>query len=415
MKRFLFWTVLLGIVAVAGTVGYRKLQAKQPLAKTYRTAPVRRGDVIEVVKSAGTIQPVQSVQVGSFVSGPISHIYVDYNDEVKKGQLLAEIDQLIPKANLGQARASLACAEANLLQCQAKLEQAKRDWKRAEQLIPHKAIAISDYDQAKATWETAAANVAVAKATIEQYKASVALAETNLGYTKIVSPVDGIVTDRKVDPGQTLASTYQTPVLFVVAPDLKKRVYVLASVDEADIGMIREAQLRKQPATFTVDAYPKDKFDGTISQIRLTPTTVQNVVTYTVVVEAANPQLKLLPGMTATLAFQIEKHKGVLKVPNAALRFFPKRAGEVRPSDRQIVEDKPPEDEQNAAGSSARSTAEDPTSPQHRGKKRYVWIADGDALAAVEIEIGLSDDAGTEAVAGSLREGQSLVTGVRTP
>ena len=218
------------------------LRAKPPLAKTYRMAAVRQGDVTEVVKSSGTVQPVQSVQVGSFVSGPISHIYVNFNAEVKKGQLLATIDELIPKANLAQAKAALASAQANLLQADAKLEQTKRDWKRAQDLLPKKAIADSDYDLSKSAYETAVAGVAVARATIEQCDAAVAMAETNLGYTKIVSPVDGIVTDRKVDPGQTLASTYQTPVLFVVAPDLKKRVYVLASVDEADIGMIRDAQ-----------------------------------------------------------------------------------------------------------------------------------------------------------------------------
>ena len=167
--------------------------------------------------------------------------------------------------------------------------------------MPQKAIADTDYDLAKSTYETAVANVALCKATIEQSEGALDLAETNLGYTEITSPVDGIVTDRKVDPGQSLASTYQTPVLFVVAPDLEKRVYVLASVDEADIGLIRDAQARKQPVTFTVEAYPKDKFEGKIREVRLTPTTVQNIVTYTVVVEAANPQLKLLPGMTANL------------------------------------------------------------------------------------------------------------------
>jgi HlyD family secretion protein len=415
MRRFLFWTVVLGVVAGAGAVGYCSLGGKQPLAKTYRMTTVRRGDVTEVVKSSGTVQPVQSVQVGSFVSGPISHIYVDYNAEVKRGQLLAEIDEMIPKANLAQAVASLASAKANLLQSDAKLDQAKRDWKRAEDLMPKQAIAASDYDLCKSAYETAVANVAVARATIEQCAAAVAMAETNLGYTKIVSPVDGIVTDRKVDPGQTLASTYQTPVLFVVAPDLKKRVYVLASVDEADIGMIRDAQARKQPVTFTVDAYPKDKFEGKIWEVRLTPTTTQNVVTYTVVVEAPNAELKLLPGMTANLSFQITTRKGVLRIPNAALRFFPKKPGDVRPSDRRLVEDKPSEGEEDAEAATARPSADDPPANERRGKKRYVWIADGDALAAVAVETGLSDDFATELVSGNLQDGQSLVIGARTP
>ena len=415
MRRVLFWMVVLGIAAGAARSATAAFRAKPPLAKTYRMAAVRRGDVTEVVKSSGTVQPVQSVQVGSFVSGPISHIYVNFNAEVKKGQLLATIDELIPKANLAQAKAALASAQANLLQADAKLEQTKRDWKRAQDLLPKKAIADSDYDLSKSAYETAVAGVAVARATIEQCDAAVAMAETNLGYTKIVSPVDGIVTDRKVDPGQTLASTYQTPVLFVVAPDLKKRVYVLASVDEADIGMIRDAQARKQPVTFAVDAYPKDKFAGKIWEVRLTPTTTQNVVTYTVVVEAANAELKLLPGMTANLSFQITTRKGVLRVPNAALRFFPKKPGEVRPGDRRLVEDKPSEGEESADAAADHSAAEDRPAKERHAKKRYVWIADGEALAAVEVEPGLSDDAATELVSGNLKEGQLLVTGVRTP
>ncbi len=175
----------------------------------------------------------------------------------------------------------------------------------------------------------AAANVEVAKATVEQNQAALDAAETNLTYTSIRSPVEGIVIDRKVDAGQTLASQFQTPVMFVVAPDLEKKIYILASVDEADIGLIRKAQEKQQPVHFTVDAYPDEPFEGKITQVRLGPKAAQpnmpvNVVTYTAVVEAPNAELKLLPGMTANLVFQIEKHEKVLKIPNAALRFHPK-------------------------------------------------------------------------------------------
>ncbi len=200
-----------------------------------------------------------------------------------------------------------------------------------------KAIADTDYDLAKANYETAVANVAVCKATIEQNKAALELAEANLDYTKIKSPVDGMIIDRKVDSGQTVASQFQTPEMFKVAPEMEKRIYVFASVDEADIGLIRDAQRRQQPVMFTVDAYPNDLFQGKIHQVRLNPTTTQNVVTYTVVVEAPNADLKLLPGMTASLSFQIDKHKNVLRVPNAALRFYPK-AEHVRPEDRPLLE-----------------------------------------------------------------------------
>jgi HlyD family secretion protein len=411
MKRFCFWTIVMAIVVVGGAAGYSRLQgfSKNAGVNPYRTMPVKEGEITAVVNSSGTVQPVQSVKVGAFVSGPL-RVHVDFNDKVKKGQVLAEIDPLIIKAQRDQAKALLACANANLLQAQAKLEQTKRDWKRAEALLPKNAISSSDYDLAKANCETAKANVAACEATIEQNKAALAVAESNLLYTIIKSPVDGVVTDRKVDSGQTVASQFQTPELFVVAPDLEKRVYVLASVDEADIGMIRNAQLRKEPVTFTVDAYPKDTFKGKISQVRLTPTTVQNVVTYTVVVEAPNPEMKLLPGMTANLSFQIEKRLHVLKVPNAALRFTPK-PNQVRPCDLAILNGVP-EDKENQED----KDADDPAEKDRNRKRRYVWVADetnGFLLAAVKIVTGVSDKRSTEMVSGDLAAGQMVVTGMQ--
>jgi HlyD family secretion protein len=322
------------------------------------------------------------------------------------------VDTLIPTAQRDQAKASLECARANLLQANAKLKQSKRDWDRAKSLLPKQAIADTDYDLAEATYETAKANVEVCKATIEQNKGALNLAEVNLGYTIIKSPRDGIVTDRKIDPGQTVASQFQTPVLFVVAPDLEKRVYVQASVDEADIGMIRDAQLRKQPVTFTVDAYPKDTFHGKIFQVRLTPTTVQNVVTYTVVVEAPNLELKLLPGMTANLTFQIEKHDGKLKIPNAALRFFPK-PDQVRPSDLPILDGTSPDNKEARDAEAAEKAKDDPAAKERLRKDRYVWVIDGDLLKAVKITTGLSDKNCTEVVSGDLSVDQAVVTGMQ--
>lgn len=413
MKRLFVWMVVVGVIA-GGAVGYGYFRASGNKAgeDRYRTAKTQRGDVTFTVKSSGAVQPVQSVQVGAVVSGPIRRVCADFNDRVKKGQLLAEVDPLLFKASVDQGKASLACAKANLAQANAKLEQAKRDWKRAQTLSPQKAISDTDFDLAKSAYETALANVALCKAQIQQSQGVLDLAETNLRYTRITSPVDGIIMDRKVDPGQSLAAAYQTPVLFVVAPDLEKRVYVLASVDEADIGMIRDAQSRKQPVTFTVDAYPKEQFPGSIRQIRLTPTNVQNVVTYTVVVEAANPQFKLLPGMTPTLTFQIETRSDVLRIPNAALRFQPK-PNQVRLADRPIVDGKPSADEKKTDADNAKkdvTTADDSSSKAH-GKEHYVWTIDGDLLAAVKIETGLSDDKFTEVVSGKLKEGQLLVTG----
>jgi HlyD family secretion protein len=418
MKRFFLWMVVMGIVTGGGAAGYRHFHKSEEKTDdgVYRTAPVIRDDITFFIKSSGTVQPVQSVKVGAVVSGPIHKVYVDFNDKVKKGQLLAEVDQTGFKASVAQADASLKCAQANLMQAEAKFEQAKRDWKRAEALKPAKAIADTDYDVAKANFETSKANVELCKAQILQSKGMLDSAKTNLGYTQITSFVDGIITDRKIDPGQSMAATYQTPELFVVAPDLEKRVHVLASVDEADIGFVRAAEARKQPVTFTVDAYRDDTFTGTIRRVRLTPTTLQNIVTYTVEVEAPNPQLKLMPGMTANLKFQIEKRQKVLKVPNAALRFAPK-ADQVHECDRPIAEGKAPDSQAKKQGgdsAKAAATDDDESSAESKRKERYVWVVDGDLLSAVKITTGLESEKFTEAVSGKLHEGQLLVTGTKT-
>lgn len=379
----------------------------------FRQAEVTRGEIISAVNSTGTVQPVLTVQVGSFVSGPLQKVHVDFNAKVTKGQVLAEVDPMISKAQRAQAKANLTSAKANLMQTEAKLEQAKQDWERAKILRPANAIADSDYDLAKSTFEVAKANVAVSQAMIEQSTAALQLAEANLGYTTIRSPVDGVVIDRKVDTGQTVASQFQTPELFKVAPDIEKRIFIFASVDEADIGLIRDAKQRERSVAFTVDAYPNDIFYGKIYQVRLNPTTTQNVVTYPVVVECANPDLKLLPGMTASLSFEIEKHDNVLRVPNAAIRFFPKPA-QVRPEDRHLLEgdDRPPTDDKDRRAVDApRSVMERAEAVRNRNR-RHVWIVEDDLLKAVEIVTGLNDSKYSEVVSGSLTEGQSVVTGV---
>ena len=246
---------------------------------------------------------------------------------------------------------------------------------------------------------------------VVECQADLDVAKTNLEFTVIKSPVDGVVIDRKIDPGQTVASQFQTPVLFVVAPDLEKKIYVYASVDEADIGMIRDAQRNNQPVAFAVDAYPNDAFEGRIAQVRLNPTTVQNVVTYTVVVESPNHELKLLPGMTANLTFQIENRHGVLVVPNGALRFWPK-AEQVRAEDQSLVESEPVDDSSDEEAEPKKSKAAGGATGNRN--HHYVWTVDGEQLAAVEIVTGLSDKSGAELVSGKLGEGQELVVATQT-
>jgi HlyD family secretion protein len=438
-KRRVFW--LLACIGFVGSIpaGYMKLQSYRNIsaADRFRTSSVRRGIVKYEVKCTGTIQPVLSVQVGSYVSGPIQKVYVDFNDKVQKDQILAEIDPQVYTAQHRQAKASLAHSIADLEQFKARFHQTERDYKRAKDLSkimdipgtdrPIKGIADSDFDQAKANFEMAAANVDVAKATVEQNQAALDGAVTNLAYTTIRSPVEGIVIDRKVDAGQTLASQFQTPVMFVVAPDLEQKIHILASVDEADIGLIRKAEEKEQPVHFTVDAYQDEQFEGKITQVRLGPKAAQpnmpvNVVTYTAVIEAPNTELKLLPGMTANLIFQIEKHENVLKIPNAALRFHPKPEY-VHPKHLDLLEGLRSENEEEDKESASKSAKKDEEAADSdkdadtaakKEDKKYVWIIEGELLSPVEVKTGISDSHYTELVSEELKKDQKLVTGIKT-
>jgi HlyD family secretion protein len=262
-------------------------------------------------------------------------------------------------------------------------------------------------DQYHFTRTSQEAQLDLAKAAVSQAEAGLKNSRQYLAYTRIASPVDGIVIEKKVDPGQTVASQFQTPEMFIIAPEMNKHMHVFASVDEADIGLIRNAQSTSRPVRFTVDAYPDELFEGKIHQIRMNSTTTQNVVTYPVVVEAANPDLKLLPGMTATISFQIEAKEGVLRVPTSALRYFPLPA-HVHPDDRKYIEGTVFTDSETSVQLSANEKADLARNRQ----KRLVWIHDGEWLRAVQIIVGVYDNQFAELVEGDLREGQSLVIGV---
>lgn len=374
----------------------------------YRQAEVVRGKIVSVVSATGKVQPTSRVQIGSFVSGPVIKLAVDFNDEVKKGDLLAEIDRRIYEAKKARDEAALATREAEIARVEALLAQAQNDEKRAQSLFEENPDYISDaeLDQFKFARQSLEAQLAVAQAAVKEARANLENSTTNLNYTEIRSPVDGIVIDRKIDPGQTLVAQFQTPELFVVGEEMDERMFIFASVNEAEIGLIREAERRGEKVEFTVDAYPDDVFLGKIYQIRINSTETQGVVTYPVVVEAPNRDLKLLPGMTANLSFHIEAHEDVLKVPNSALRFYPNRE-EARPADRKLLDGS--EDGAEFAG------AADGENPQPARNVRHVWVVEGDHLRAVEVVTGLSDSRFSEVVEGPLEEGQKLVTGRRPP
>ena len=351
-----------------------------------------------------------SVSVGSFVSGPISEILVDFNDKVKKGQLLARIDPRLLQSAYDREQAALATQKADLARIEAQLKQAQRSEERAINLRKTNKDYISDQDMDTLVYGRISleAQRDLAKANIKAADANVQNAETNLGYTKIVSPVDGIVIDRKVDPGQTVASSFQTPEMFVIAPDMDKHMYVYAAVDEADIGQIRTAKGQNRPVKFTVDAYPEDVFSGKIFQVRKSATTTQNVVTYPVVIEAANPDMKLMPGMTANISFQIDVREKVTRIPTAALRFVP-TINLIRPEDKHYIDVKVKRDPKEGE---EKLSAERRAEQAKARNKRVVWVQQGNQVVAVPITIGLQDGQYAELVSGDLKPDQELVTGL---
>jgi HlyD family secretion protein len=408
----------IALLALGGVGAAIFLPAQKYLAARnrpiYRQAEVTRGPIIATVSATGTIQPVLTVSVGTFVSGPITELNADFNTEVKKGQLLAKIDPRLYDAAVKRDRASLKTREAEVERAKALLQQARNDEARALKVRKENKDFLSDteMDQVKFNRMSLEAQLLVAEASVDQADANLKTSLANLEYTEIRSPVAGMVINRKIDEGQTLAAQFQTPELFSVAPDMRKKMHILATVDEADIGLIRQAKDRKLPVKFTVDAYPDDLFEGVIEQVRFSSTTTQNVVTYPVIVAAANPDLKLLPGMTASISFQVDDTKESTRIPNAALRYFP-RPEQVRPEDRKLLEGVQREERKDEDTANAKQTAADKAEARRNRSRRHVWLLEGDLLRAVPVVTGPSDNKNTLLVSGELKEGQQIVVGVQ--
>ncbi len=421
----------LALVGAAGTAAYKPAMEywKERNKVNWTTVEVTKGDITRYVNSTGTVEPVLKVSVGSFVSGPIVELNVDFNDEVKKGQLLAKVDPRLFIANFQQAEANVATRAAELDRVEAQLQQAINNLKRGMRLREKNGDFLSNREMDALVFEVRSlqAQRRLAKAGIQQATAALETSTANLEYTDITSPVDGVVIDKKIDPGQTLAAQFQTPELFVVAPDLREKVYVFASVNEAYIGLIQKAKEQGRPVQFTVEAHPEDLFDGQIEQIRVSSSTEQTVVTYPVVIGASNPDMKLLPGMTATISFDVDSKQDVIKIPNEALRFYPDKVQQVRPEDRKLLDTSrwnysgffdgkpgPDDDGEQQSGddqSEEELTASEKTKAHQNNNQRHVWVVDGDFLRAVEIRTGLADARFTEIVSDDLKVGDELVTG----
>lgn len=420
-----------GCLAVAAVLSSCK-GGKSPEVQ-YTTVKADRGDVVAVVTAGGTLQALVTVQVGTQVSGRITELKADYNSMVRKGQVVARIDPQSYETAVQGARANVAAAEGSLAKARAAALNAELQARRAVELAPRGLIARQDVDTANATWEQAKADVLAAQGNLAQARAQLKSAEVNLGYTVITSPTDGTVITRSVDVGQTVAASLQAPTLFTIAQDLTK-MQVHTSVAESDVGQLKEGG----PAEFTVDAYPGVKFAGTVSQVRVSPTTVQNVVTYDAVVDVSNPDLKLKPGMTANVTFRTAEAKNALRIPNAVLRFKPapeviKAIFEKRRAEREARGEKPDEHRQRDSTVAANAASGGETAPPPPGMPgagvpggsgprgdhplppgvKRVWLKDGDSLKPVRIRVGVSDGSYTAVEDGELKEGDELVTAMQ--
>jgi len=390
------------LVAAGGlTAGYRYREAGATNALHYETAKVDRGRITSKVTATGTLSAIVTVQVGSQVSGRLQAIYVDYNSPVKKGQLVARIDPALFQAAYAQATANQVAARGNLVKAQAQAADAERQYQRNQQLAAQGLVDQADLDTSMANADAARAQVEASKGALAQAEASLNQAKINLAYTDIYSPTDGTVISRSVDVGQTVAASLQAPTLFVIAQDLRK-MQVDTSVAEADIGGLHDGM----PATFTVDAYPGQTFTGKVRQIRNAPQTVQNVVTYDAVVDIANPELKLKPGMTANVTFVAAQRDDALRVKNAALRFHPTPevlaaagfSGAGTGATPQALA---------AQGGSGRWQRDD-----SNGNRRRVWVLESGKPHPVAIQTGVSDGSLTEVAGGKLAEGAQVITDV---
>lgn len=380
MNKIKITAAAIGVIILAGTGWvYKRADGKE--APAYRTATIQRGSVKPTVSATGTLSAVKTIQVGTQVSGQVAAIYVDYNQHVRKGQLLATIDPALQNQAVEEAQAQLERALATM-------EQAQGDYARNKQLFEWKVITASEFSAVQS-------NFSVQKATVKSAQIALERARQNLAYTKIYAPIDGVIVERNVDVGQTVAANFSTPQLFLIANDLSD-MQILALVDESDIGAIKPGQ----PVEFTVQAYPNQTFAGTVQQVRLQSKTQDNVVSYTAVVGVKNTTGKLLPGMTATAQFLTGNAQNVLVVPNAALR--------IRPTPTMLAQ------AQHAVGTNdGRHTNVIDTDDGQHSNSAILWTLDNKGtLKPVRVHTGLSDANNTEVAGQNLAVGTKIVIGV---
>lgn len=386
-RRWVRRAAALGLIVLLLALGVVvRVKSRPPPPARYSTSEVQRGDVAERVQATGAVQPVLQVTVGAQANGRVLEVLVDFNSQVKKGDLLAVLDPMVYTAQVNQNQANLLAQQAQIESSRANFAAARVAYERTQRLHAQNLAAKGDLDTARGQFEVAEAQLRAAEAQTGSIKAQLAQAKTNQGFTKIYSPVDGVVITRSIDPGATVQASFQTPTLFVLAQDLKQ-MRVMADIDEADVGKLKEGAA----AEASVDAFPGETFAGIVQQVRFSPTTTQGVVTYAAVVEVNNPEEKLRPGMTATVSIRTREAKGVLRVPNAALRYKPSAP----------------------LGPDGKPVPQAPLPPLGKNQGRVHVLVDATPGAEKEearvVELGANDGTTTEIVAG-LEEGQKVIT-----
>jgi HlyD family secretion protein len=447
MKKKVIWIIAALVIVTGAILGLTVFRNGKNGEVKYKTETIARGDIEALVVTSGTLNPIEIVDVGAQVSGKIEKLFADFNSPVTKGQIVAELDQEPLKMKIDQNEANYKSRLASLERSKVSLGQADKGYKRAKALFDKALLSTEETEAAEAAYLGAKSDLISAEATLAQAKSTLDLSKVDLAYAVIRAPVDGVIITRKVNVGQTLQSNYAAPVLFQVATDLTK-MKVECSVDESDIGKVKEGQ----KVRFTVEAYPNENFNGIVQQVRFSPETVQNVVTYTTIVNVENPEKKLLPGMTATVSIIVGEAKNVLRVSNAALRFTPnlnaaeleKMMQEMRDrmmAQRQAQGGQPGAGAPGAAtpgaapagtGAGAQPTGQGGQVAFNRqggmpgggegqaGRARQqaprVWIMDKDGKLKMSfLRTGVSDTSFSEIVRSEIKEGDLVITGTETP
>ena len=443
MKKKIIWIIVVLVIVAGAILGLTVFRNGKNGEIKYKTETLARGDVEALVVTSGTLNPIEIVDVGAQVSGKIEKLYADFNSPVTKGQIVAELDQEPLKMKIDQNEANFKSRMASLERSKVSLSQAEKGYERAKALFAKALLSIEEIEASEAAYLGAKSDLISAEASLAQAKSTLDLSKVDLAYSVIRAPVDGVIITRKVNVGQTLQSNYAAPVLFQVATDLTK-MKVECSVDESDIGKVKEGQ----KVRFTVEAYQNETFNGIVQQVRFSPETVQNVVTYTTIVNVENPEKKLLPGMTATVSIIVGEAKGVLRVSNAALRFTPnlspeelvKMAQEMR--DRMMAQRQAQGGQSGAAAPGAATPGPAGAGAQPAGQGGQVafnrqggmpgggegqagrarqqaprvWLLDKDGKLRMSfLRTGVSDTSYSEILRGELKEGDVVITGTETP